>query len=90
MPTIETIYRCRIDYRWEGDTVDGQTAVEDRAFKFARKEPKVEVMSFAGGPACFPYIELESASRSPLARLAGRVERYINRRKDVSILDNAE
>lgn len=79
MPTIEVIYRARINYSGEG-----QDAVTDRAFQLGAKEPGVEIASFDGCPACVPYIEIESPNRPAVDRLAGKIERYINRRSDVT------
>lgn len=79
MAVIETIYRARVDYDADPDTVDD---IENRAFKFARK---VEVESMGGNACCSPYVVAESESRRAIEAWAGKVERYINRRKGAKV-----
>lgn len=79
---IETIYRCRIDYkRLDEDNDDRDDDITDRVWQLGRREPKVEIETFDGCPACHPYILLESENLPALKRLGAKIERYINRRK---------
>ncbi|GEK52400.1 hypothetical protein [Vreelandella venusta] len=84
---IETVYRCRIDYARIGEDAIGQDDAEKRAFQMARNEPKVDIESFDGCPACHPYIQLESFDLVPLRRLAEKIERYIKRRTIFELIE---
>lgn len=80
MANIETIYRARIDF--EIDDPDVLDAITSRAFDF---EKDVEVEAFMGNPACSPYLTAEGQNMKAVAAWAGKVERYINRRKGATL-----
>jgi hypothetical protein len=87
---IETVYRCRIDYEWADNCESASNAldkVETAAFKFAAVEGhnKFDCETFGGNPACSPYILLESSSSKRVERVANKIERYINRCKDMDL-----
>lgn len=86
---IENVYRCRIDFRWTTESdprLDTEEKVFDRAFQFVSNEPKEVSMETHCGPACFPYVQIESDNRAAVERVAGKIERYIKRLKDVELL----
>ena len=85
---IETLYRCRINYMRTGDDSNGLYDVAHRAYQLSRREPKVEIEGYDGCPACHPYIQLESSNLPALKRLAGKIERYIKRRKIFELIED--
>lgn len=80
MATIAKIYRTRIDYEADVDTFE---AIENKAFAFAKDG--IEVETFMGCPACGPYLSAESESEESIIAWAGKVERYIQRRKGATL-----
>ena len=71
---IEKVYRVRVDY----DLDDWDSAV-DRILCFGRDLDDCEVMT--GNGCCYPYVIGESTNKEKVEKFAGKVERYILRRK---------
>lgn len=90
MAKIETIYRAVVHYEADHDVSD---AIQDRAFVMAepssssgRKVKKVQVDAFTGNSCCNPYLTGESNSLYAVTAWAEKVERYVTRRRDATLL----
>lgn len=81
MATIDTVYRARLDYEGDTDTVKD---IEDKAFNLA-SQFDVEAESFTGCPACGPYITGEGAEEAAVAIWADNVEKLIQRHKGATL-----
>lgn len=82
MTEIETIYRTRIDYEADVETVN---AIQDKAFDW---EVGVKVETFCGNAACSPYVTAEGETRAAIEVWAGKVERYIRGRKSAQLFSD--
>ncbi len=90
MAQIETIHRCQIDYNHANLTVpdyDALDRVRRKAIKFAAVEGEniVELCGSGGSTAGPSYLLLQSGDYECLDRVAGKIERYINRLKNVRL-----
>lgn len=74
MPTIETVYRVRVDY-----DCDEWDQPVDVLLRYGRNLDHCEVMT--GNACCYPYVVGESDSRAKVEQFAGKCERYIKRIK---------
>lgn len=81
MAKIETVYRTRIDYDADVNTVN---AIQDKAFDW---EIGVKVETFCGNAACAPYITAEGETQAAVEAWAGKVERYIRGRKSAELFE---
>lgn len=79
MAKIEMIYQATIHYEANPDIVD---AIENKAFDFGGD---LDVETMCGNAACSPYITAKGRTIKAVTVWAGKVERYINRRKGATL-----
>jgi len=71
---VEIVYRVRVDY-----DLDDWLSATDRLLTLGKGLDHCEV--FEGCPACYPYVIGETTSKTKAEKFAGKVERYILKRK---------
>lgn len=77
MSTIEVIYRCRVEYEYTNEVSPSEVDVEDRILYVLTPEADewdVEVEFYTGGPACSPYIQIESEKVDAVALAVEKVK----------------
>lgn len=87
MPEIKTTYSAKIHYRRTDACQDAKAAsqrVARRAMKFVRIEKSADLrLEWFNG--CEPYVKISSPNRAQIERVAGKIERYINKLKAVEL-----
>jgi hypothetical protein len=83
--SIETVYRCRIDFDMRSGDVnkdqDDIKKVSDFIFSTSMKFDTDECEVSEGGPAHGPYCVIEGSNRQPLEKLEAAIKAYISRFK---------
>lgn len=76
MPTIEKIFRCRIEYELENDSSGEENEIHEKAFELG-SAADLEVEATSAGPSWSASILIEGKTESKTRKVAEKIERFI-------------